>query len=61
MFTLLITGLCLFLIPGLAVLLGDHLFSGIETHSISTRELPNIAAELGVSDIGISDTDRARR
>ena len=31
-------------------------FGQVETYSISTRELPNVAA-----DLGTPDTDRARR
>ena len=61
MSTLIIIGLLLFLVPGLAVLVGDHLFSRGETYTISTRELPNVATNLGAPDVGTPDTDRARR
>jgi hypothetical protein len=60
MSTLIITGLLLFLVPGLAVLVGDHLFRGTETYTISTRELPNIAADLAAPDVGSSGTGGAR-
>ena len=61
MSTLIIIGLLLFLVPGLAVLVGDHLFSRVETYTISTRELPNIATNLGAPVVGTPDMDRARR
>ena len=50
MSTLLIIALVLFIAPGLVVLIGDHLLSGIETRAISTRDLPNVAADLGTAD-----------
>jgi hypothetical protein len=63
MSTLIIVGLLLFLVPGLAVLIGDHLLSGRETYTISTRELPNITTASTDADIGVAaaGTDRAAR
>ena len=52
MFTLLIIALVLFIVPGLAVLLGDHLLTGVETYTISARELSNVVTD---------DTEKARR
>ena len=60
MFTLTVIGLLLFTLPGIAVLIGSHLvgnrFGTVETHTLSTRELPNVAA-----DLGTHDTDHAHR
>jgi hypothetical protein len=44
MFTL-ITVLVVLLLTGLFVVMLDHLPFGAETHSISTRDFPNIAAD----------------
>ncbi len=44
MFTL-ITVLVVLLVAGLIVVMLDHLPFGTETHSISTRDFPNIAAD----------------
>ena len=45
MFTL-ITVLVVLLLTGLIVVMLDHLPFGTETHSISTRDFPNIADDL---------------
>ena len=45
MFTL-ITVLVVLLLAGLIVVVLDHLPFGTETHSISTRDFPNLAADL---------------
>jgi hypothetical protein len=74
--TLAILGLVLLIGPGLVVLALDALdvwtwgVTRRETYSITTRELPNVAADIGTtdtsssdigtSDIGSSDTDPAR-
>ena len=50
----LIIALALTLVLGLAVLIARR-FGQVETYSISTRELPNVAA-----DLGTTDADRAR-
>jgi hypothetical protein len=56
MFTLAITILTVLVLAGLAVLIAEHLPFGRETYTLSTRELPNIAA-----DIGTSGRNSARR
>ena len=57
---ILIAILILVVVFGLIVVLGDH-FGDVETCTISTRELPNVAADIGTPDSTASDRDRARR
>jgi hypothetical protein len=47
--SILITTLILVVVFGLAVLASGR-FGQVETYSISTRELPNVAADLGTTD-----------
>ena len=68
--TLLIVALMLVVVFGLIVVLGGHL-GAVQTCTISTRELPNVAADIGTpdsnasdlnaSDLNLSGRDRARR
>jgi hypothetical protein len=44
--TILITALCLVVVLGLAVVVLDHSSWGTEVYTISTRDLPNLVADL---------------
>ena len=55
--------LLLVVVLGLVVVLADEYsarFGRVEIHTISTRELPNVAADLGTTATATSDSGRAR-
>ncbi len=54
--TIALIAVVLVVVLGLAMLIADSPIWGVERYGISVRELPNVAA-----DIGVSDRNSARR
>jgi hypothetical protein len=62
-FTIATLAVLVVVVLGLVVVLADEYsarFGPVEIHTISTRDLPNVAADLDTTATGTADTGRAR-